>query len=87
MVTTIQIRSKGTITLPAEMRKKYGLEEGEVLTLIDMGDGAFMLTPRRSRVDELADKVRLDLESRGETLETMLTTLREVREEYAAKKP
>lgn len=87
MVTTIQIRSKGTITLPTEMRKKYGLEEGEVLNIVELGNGAFLLSPRRSRVDELADKMRVDLESSGESLESMLTTLREIREEYVAKKP
>jgi bifunctional DNA-binding transcriptional regulator/antitoxin component of YhaV-PrlF toxin-antitoxin module len=87
MVTTIQIRSEGTIALPAEYRDRYGLEEGEALNFIDLGNGSFLLSPRRSRVDELADKIRVDLESRGETLESMLKTLREVREEYAAKKP
>ena len=87
MVTTIQIRSKGTITLPSELRSKYGLAEGEVLSLIDLGNGAFLLSPHRSRVDELADKMRVELEARGESLESMLTTLREVRAEYHAKKP
>ena len=82
MKTTLQIRSKGTITLPADLRNKYGLEEGEVLNIIDLGNGSFLLSPRRSRVDELADKIRVELESRGESLESMLTTLREVREEY-----
>jgi AbrB family looped-hinge helix DNA binding protein len=86
MVTNIQIRNKGTITLPAEMRTKYGLKEGEVFSLVDLGDGNFLLSPRRSRVDELADKIRVELEAKGESLESMLTTLREVREEYAAKK-
>ena len=84
MKTTLQIRSKGTITLPIELRSKYGLEEGEVLNIIDLGNGSFLLSPRRSRVDELADKIRVELESRGESLESMLTTLREVREEYDA---
>ncbi len=84
MKTTLQIRSKGTITLPSELRNKYGLEEGEVLNIIDLGNGSFLLSPRRSRVDELADKIRVELESRGESLESMLTTLREVREEYDA---
>ena len=86
MKTTLQIRSKGTITLPSELRNKYGLEEGEVLNIIDLGNGSFLLSPRRSRVDELADKIRVELELRGELLESMLTTLREVREEYDAKK-
>jgi AbrB family looped-hinge helix DNA binding protein len=85
-MNTIQIRSKGTITLPTEFRSKYGLEEGEILNVVDLGNGAFLLNPRRSRVDELADKIRVELEAKGESLETMLTTLREVRKEYAAKK-
>ena len=84
MKTTLQIRSKGTITLPADLRNKYGLEEGEVLNIIDLGNGSFLLSPRRSRVDELADKISVELESRGESLESMLTALREVREEYDA---
>ena len=86
MKTTLQIRSKGTITLPSELRTKYGLEEGEVLNIIDLGNGSFLLSPRRSRVDELADKIRVELELRGELLESMLTALRELREEYDAKK-
>lgn len=84
MKTTLQIRNKGTITLPADLRNKYGLEEGEVLNIIDLGNGSFLLSPRHSRVDELADKIRVELEARGESLESMLTTLREVREEYDA---
>mgnify|MGYP003502780266 CR=1 FL=1 len=85
MVTTIQISKEGTISLPAEFRDKYGLEEGEALNLIDLGNGSFLLSPRRSRIDELADTIRTDLESHGESLESMLKTLREVRAEYAAK--
>jgi len=87
MSFTIQIRRKGTITLPSDMRNKYGLHEGEVLSLMDLGNGAFLLSLRRSRVDELAEKMRVELESRGESLESMLATLREVRAEYDAKKP
>ncbi|HQV95930.1 MAG TPA: AbrB/MazE/SpoVT family DNA-binding domain-containing protein [Anaerolineales bacterium] len=85
MATTIQIRKEGTISLPVEFRDKYGLEEGEALNLIDLGNGSFLLSPRRSRIDELADTIRTDLESHGESLESMLKTLREVRAEYAAK--
>ncbi len=85
MGTNIQVRSKGTFTLPAELRRKYGVNEGDFFSIIDLGDGNFLFRPYRSRVDELADKMRVELEGRGETLESMLTTLREVREEYAAK--
>jgi AbrB family looped-hinge helix DNA binding protein len=44
-LTTVRIRSKGTITLPAFFWKKYGLKEGDTLTLIDLGDGKLMFAP------------------------------------------
>ncbi|MGD0610462.1 MAG: AbrB/MazE/SpoVT family DNA-binding domain-containing protein [Anaerolineales bacterium] len=87
MTNTIQIRSKGTIIIPAAIRNKYRLKEGEVLNIIDLGNGSFLLSSRRSRVDELADKIRIEMEARGESLESMLRTLRDVRKEYATKKP
>lgn len=87
MEATIQIRSKGAFTFPAEFLDKYGLKEGEIFSVVDLGNGSFLLSPRRSRVDELADQIRLELEARGESLESMLRTLREVRGEYAAKNP
>ncbi len=86
MVATVQI-SNGTFTLPAEFLDKYRLEEGETFSIVDLGNGSFLLSPRRSRVDELADQIRMELEARGESLESMLKTLREVRAEYAAKNP
>ena len=35
-MATLQIRGKGTITLPSSLRKKYKLEEGEFFNLIDV---------------------------------------------------
>jgi len=55
--TTLQIRKKGGLTLPAELRKKYSLNEGDILTLVDLGDGAFVLYHGHSAVDRLGDRV------------------------------
>jgi AbrB family looped-hinge helix DNA binding protein len=82
MVTNIQIRSKGTITLPAEFRRRYGLGEGETLTLIDMGNGTFMLTPKISRVIHTADKVAKMVKEANVPLEELLETLDEEREKF-----
>ena len=77
-MTTLQIRSKGTITLPAELRRKYGLDEGEMLTLVDM-DGVFMLAPQDSKVMRSADKVAQKVKEANVTLEELLETLDEER--------
>ena len=82
MVTTIQIRSKGTITLPVEFRRKYGLDEGEMLTLIDMVNGNFMLKPKVSRVAHSADEVAKKVKEANVSLEELLDTLDEERQQY-----
>jgi len=83
----IQVVRRGVITLPKELREQNQINEGDTLILIDLGNGIFVLSPRRSRVDEIADKLAKEWQESGETLESMLETLREVRAEYDAKKP
>ena len=82
----IQVVRRGIITLPKELREHNNIEEGDTLTLIDLGDGVFVISPRRSRVDEIADKLAREWKDSGESLESMLSTLREVRAEYDDKK-
>ena len=82
----IQVVRRGIITLPKELREHNNIEEGDTLTLIDLGDGVFVISPRRSRVDEIADKLAREWQGSGESLESMLSTLREVRAEYDDKK-
>lgn len=82
MSTTIQIRRKGVITLPMELRRRYGLSEGNVLSLIDLGDGSFVITPRLLHINRLGDKVAEALAEAGVTVEEMLRALDEEREYY-----
>jgi bifunctional DNA-binding transcriptional regulator/antitoxin component of YhaV-PrlF toxin-antitoxin module len=79
---TIQVRKKGNFTLPVEIRARYGVDEGDIFTLIDMGDGAFLLTPRISQVNRLGDKVAEILSENNVSLDDLLTTLDEERERY-----
>jgi AbrB family looped-hinge helix DNA binding protein len=79
---TVQIRRKGIITLPAELRKRYGLDEGDVFTLEDLGDGSFLLIPRVSQVTRLGDRVAGIMQEDGVTTEQVLRALAEERESY-----
>ena len=81
-MTTLQIRGKGTITLPASLRKKYNLEEGESLNLIDVGDGSFFLVPVESKVVKSADKVAKAVQEANVTLEELFEVLDEERKRY-----
>ncbi|MEP0807047.1 MAG: AbrB/MazE/SpoVT family DNA-binding domain-containing protein [Chloroflexota bacterium] len=85
-MTTVQIRSKGTITFPAKLRNKYKLQEGEVFTIIDLGDGSFLLKPRIYEVDKISAKAEKTLKEDGVSLEEILETLGEVRKELFAQR-
>jgi bifunctional DNA-binding transcriptional regulator/antitoxin component of YhaV-PrlF toxin-antitoxin module len=78
---TAQISQRGVLTLPKSLRDRYKIKPGDVVTVIDLG-GAFVISPRRSEVDRLADEIGSALAKRGESLESMLTVLREEREKY-----
>ncbi len=82
----VQVVRRGLITLPKELREQNRIDEGDTLTLIDLGEGVFVMSPRRSRVDEIANKLAREWRESGETLESMLKTLREVRADYDSKK-
>jgi len=65
--TTIQIRQRGTVTLPAKLREKYGLKDGDPVTLVDL-DGTVLLMPRILTVPGLAKELERLRRKRGLTL-------------------
>ena len=76
---SIQVAKRGVITLLKPIRERYGIQEGDDLTLLDLG-GTFVLSRTRSQIDDLAGRVSELLQERGETIESMLQTLREERD-------
>ncbi len=78
---TVQVAQRGLVTIPKTLRDTYGIRPGDTLVLLDLG-GVFVLTPKRSEVDTLANRLAVELRDKGETLETMLQALREERERY-----
>lgn len=81
MDMTLQVRDRGVLTLPAEIREKYSIRPGDTFRLMDL-DGIFVLTPMVPMVPELAreiERVRLDV---GLSVGELLQGLREQRERY-----
>ena len=81
-MTTVKIRRKGTITIPTKLRKEYKLEEGQTLTVIDLGKGTILLTPKVSQVEKLANQIAEKFKDEGITLEDLLQALNELRKTY-----
>jgi len=71
---TVQLRQRGVLTLPAKLREKYRLDEGDVLSVVDLG-GAFVLSPRLSVVPKLAAEIERLRENAGLTTEDLLQGL------------
>jgi bifunctional DNA-binding transcriptional regulator/antitoxin component of YhaV-PrlF toxin-antitoxin module len=81
MERTIQVRERGVLTLPAELRQKYKIENGKIYRLVDL-EGIFVLVPMVPMVPELAEEMeRIRLES-GLSMDELLEDLRIQRERY-----
>ena len=79
---TLQMAQRGVLVLPKALREAYHLQPGDSFTLLDLG-GVFVINPRHSEIDAIADRITQALLEKGETLESMLQALREEREKYA----
>jgi len=82
---TVQVRQRGTLTLPTELRRKYGIERGDTFRLVDL-DGVFVFTPMTPMVPELAREVETIRVETGLSVEELLTALREERARYTQEK-
>lgn len=81
MEATIQVRQRGTVTLPVQLREKYGIRAGDTFRLLDL-NGIFILTPMVPMVPELAREIERARQEAGLSVEELLASLREQREQY-----
>jgi len=85
MDATIQVRKRGVLTLPSDLRDKYAIQEGDTFRLVDV-DGIFVLTPMVPMVPELAGEIERIRQEAGISMEELLQKLREERERYSQEK-
>ena len=85
MDTTVQVRQRGTFTLPAELRECYNIKPGDTFRIIDL-DGILVLTPMVPMVPELAREIERARVEAGLSVDEMLKSLREQRERYVKEK-
>lgn len=81
MDEAIQVRKRGVVTLPAELRQKYNIEEGDTFRVLDL-DGLFVLTPMVPMVPELAREIENMRLEEGMSIQMLLEGLREQRARY-----
>ena len=73
-VATVQVRQRGTMTLPSKMRAKYGIEEGDIFSVVGL-EGALVLVPQTDIVSRLAAEIERLGEEAGVTVEDLLAAI------------
>ncbi len=75
-----EIKSRGQLTIPKKIREAGLLEEGQVVSLIPIGD-SIMITPKRLPLEEARREIRKILKASGSSVEELLRGLKEERGE------
>ena len=76
---TTEIKSRGQLTIAKKIRVKGHLEEGQVVSIIPVGDSV-IITPKRLELDEARREIRKLLKATGLSEEDLLKGLKEERE-------
>ena len=74
-----EIKSRGQLTIPKKIRDMSHLEEGQVVSIIPVGDSV-IITPKRLELDEARRQIRKIIKASGLSEEELLTGLKEERE-------
>jgi AbrB family looped-hinge helix DNA binding protein len=77
---TTEIKSRGQLTIPKKIRAQGHLEEGQVVSIIPVGDSV-IITPKRLALDEARRELRRLVKTAGISEQDLLQGLQEVREE------
>lgn len=81
MDATVQIRNRGVLTIPAELREKYEIRAGDTFRIVDL-DGTFVLTPLVPMVPGLVRGIEYIRKEAGLNVDDLLVSLREQRLKY-----
>ena len=74
----VKVAQRRLVILSQQLRQAHGIEPGQQLTRVDL-DGIFDLSQQASQVDGLADQLAQALCERGQSLQSLLATLRDLR--------
>ncbi len=81
----VQVRERGQLTIPAGIRHKMGIEEGDVFSLIQVGD-TLVATRKKLVAQEVATALEGLMREQGVTLADLLDGLEKQREAYVREK-
>jgi len=72
------VQKRGQVTIPIELRRKLGIEEGGVVAFIETEEG-ILISPREVLAMDALDRIGEALRKQGVTLEELIESGREIR--------
>ena len=78
-VSVAEIKARGQLTIPKKIREMSHLEEGQVVSIIPVGD-SLVITPKRLELDEARREIKKILKASKLSPEDLLAGLKEERE-------
>lgn len=75
-----EIKARGQLTIPKKIREISHLEEGNVVSILPVGD-SIIITPRRLELDEARIQLKKLLKASGLTVEDLIEGTKEERKE------
>ena len=74
------IQENGQVTLPIEFRRRYNLQKGDAVIFKETDEG-LLISPKEAQIMNLLDEISEGLKARGVTLEELIASGREIRQE------
>ncbi|MGE5300710.1 MAG: AbrB/MazE/SpoVT family DNA-binding domain-containing protein [Acidobacteriota bacterium] len=74
-----EIKSRGQLTIPKKIRESSHLEEGQVVSIIPVGESV-IITPKRLEFDEARRQIRRIMKASGLSEKELLKGLKDERE-------
>lgn len=78
------LQESGSVTLPADFRKKYGLKAGDEISFIETEDG-LLISPKEALLDKLLNELGDDLRNRDISLDELMQSGRDLRDDLLKK--
>jgi AbrB family looped-hinge helix DNA binding protein len=79
------IQENGQVTLPIEFRRRYNLSKGDVVVFRETKEG-LLISPKEALVMKLLDEIDEGLNAKGITLEELISSGHQIRQEIYGEK-
>ena len=80
-MSSVKIGNRGQLTIPSEYRKELGIEKGDVINVMKVGE-VLVLTRKQVIGVTIAVKMEYVMKKKGLTLQDLVSNLKEQRRKY-----